>query len=62
MEVHEEDLERASAQREGLARYGAGFVARGEGDLLGSTAANPLGAGGRGSTVPGGELCVAKDL
>ena len=55
-----EDLERASAQREGLARYGVGFGAREEGDLPGSNAANPLGAGGRGSTVRGGELFVAR--
>ena len=39
-----------------------GFVARGEGDLLGSSAAEHLEAGGRGSTVQGGERCVvAKD-
>ena len=52
----------ASVQPEGLARYGAGFVARGEEDLPGSNAANPLGAEGRGSTVQGGEVFVAKHL
>ena len=55
-----EDFWQASAQREGLARYGVGFVASGEGDLPGSNAASLLGAGGRGSTVRGGELFVAR--
>ena len=36
-----------------------GFVVRGEGDLQGSNAVDQLGAEGRGSTVQGGELCVA---
>ena len=35
-----------------------GFVARGGGDLLGSSAVDHLGAGGRGSTVQGEERCV----
>ena len=35
-----------------------GFVARGEGDLLGSSAAELLEAGGRESTVQGGERSV----